>query len=121
MEAPFAINPLSHLLRSGSLSHPAFLKYHDKYLTACLMEYLYFPRIAYLDESEMRQYIKLTKVLLQYFNKDELSLKNNKEATELLMKRKRIIHKAQDKYRVFEDIISELVKQNKAEYCFNCG
>lgn len=83
-----------------------------------LMEYLYFPRIAYLDEAEMRQYIKLTKVLLQYFNKDEISLKNNKEATELLMKRKRIIHKAQDKYRVFEDIISELVKQNKAEYCF---
>lgn len=83
-----------------------------------LMEYLYFPCITYLDEAEMRQYSKLTKVLLQYFNKDDLSLKNNKEVTELLMKRKRIIHKAQDKYRVFEDIVAELVEQDKAKYCF---
>ena len=34
------------------------------------------------------------------------------------MKRKRIIHKAQDKYRVFEQIVDELVDNKKAKYCF---
>lgn len=82
------------------------------------MEYLYFPRLAYLSAEEMTQYCKLTKVLLQYFDKDLNSFKSSPEVTELLMKRKRIIHKAQDKYRVFEQIVDELVDNKKAKYCF---
>ena len=83
-----------------------------------LMEYLYFPKLAYLSAEEMTQYCKLTKVLLQYFDKDLNSFKSSPEVTELLMKRKRIIHKAQDKYRVFEQIVDELVNNKKAKYCF---
>ena len=83
-----------------------------------LMHYLYYPRIAYLDEDEMKRYIYYTKKLLIHFDPVTKKLPNTKEVTDLLMARKRIIHKANDKYRVFMDIVDELVENGKAKYCF---
>lgn len=83
-----------------------------------LMHYLYYPRIAYLNDSEMKRYISCTRQLLSFFDSKEKKLKENQEVTDLLMKRKRIIHKAQDKYRVFMGIIDELVSKGKTKYCF---
>lgn len=34
------------------------------------------------------------------------------------MRRKNVLHKAQDKYRVFESVIDELVRQDLTRYCF---
>lgn len=83
-----------------------------------LMHYLYFPRIAYLNDSEMKRYTSYTRQLLSYFDSKEKKFKESPEVTDLLMKRKRIIHKAQDKYRVFMNIIDELVNIDKTKYCF---
>lgn len=83
-----------------------------------LMHYLYYPRIAYLDRDEMQSYIHYTKKLLMHFDPKANKLPNTKEVVDLLMARKRIIHKANDKYRVFMDIVGELVEKGKARYCF---
>ena len=83
-----------------------------------LTHYLYFPKIVYLNDSEMKRYVSYTKRLLSFFDSDEKKFKDNPEVTELLMKRKRIIHKAKDKYNVFMNVIDELVKIGKTKYCF---
>jgi superfamily II DNA or RNA helicase len=83
-----------------------------------LMHYLYYPRIAYLDESEMQKYQHYTKRLLAHFDPVTKKLQNTQEVKDLLMARKRIIHKAKDKYRVFMNIVGEVVEQGKAKYCF---
>ncbi len=83
-----------------------------------LMHYLYYPKVAYLDESEMRRYISYTRQLLVHFDSSTGKFDDSQEVKDLLMKRKRIIHKAKDKYRVFMKIVEELVAANKAKYCF---
>ena len=83
-----------------------------------LMHYLYYPRIAYLNEVEMKRYISYTKQLLIHFDPKSKKFDDSQEVKELLMKRKRIIHKAKDKYRVFMTIIDDLVKMDKTKYCF---
>ncbi len=83
-----------------------------------LVHYLYYPRIAYLDENEMQRYNYYTKRLLSHFDSKTNKLPNTKEVVDILMARKRIIHKANDKYRVFVEIVDELVRNNKAKYCF---
>lgn len=83
-----------------------------------LMHYLYYPKIAYLNETEMKRYISCTKQLLIHFDPVSNKFDDSQEVKDLLMKRKRIIHKAKDKYRVFMSIVDDLVKNDKAKYCF---
>lgn len=83
-----------------------------------LMKYLYFPRVAYLNSDEMSKYIKITKMLLTFYNAAENKFSDSPEVEKLLMRRKRIIHKAQDKYSVFGEILDEVVELGKAKYCF---
>ena len=83
-----------------------------------LMHYLYYPHIAYLNDAEMCRYISYTKRLLSYFDTKKKQFEDNQEVKDLLMKRKRVIHKAQGKYTVFMDIIDELVAKKKTKYCF---
>ena len=83
-----------------------------------LMKYLYFPRIVYLDDDEMERYQMYTRMLLKFYDSKTKSFKNNTEVKKLLMRRKNVLHKAQDKYRVFESVIDELVRQDLTRYCF---
>ena len=83
-----------------------------------LMRYLYYPRIVYLESDEMQLYEKITKKLLQYFDSRTNKFSDNPEVEKLLMKRKRIIHKAHGKYASFSTIVEELVAHNLAKYCF---
>ena len=83
-----------------------------------LMHYLYFPRIAYLNESETNRYMYYTRKLLEFFDPKTSRFIDSPEVADLLIKRKRVIHKAQDKYRVFMEIVDELVSINKTKYCF---
>ncbi len=83
-----------------------------------LTHYLYYPRVAYLDETEMKRYISYTRQLLVHFDSSTGKFDDSQEVKDLLMKRKRIIHKAKDKYRVFMNIVDELIKIDKAKYCF---
>lgn len=83
-----------------------------------LMHYLYFPRIVYLEDGEMEKYQMYTLMLLKYYDPTKKALKENTEVKNLLMQRKRILHKAHDKYRVFEGVIDELVQKDLTRYCF---
>lgn len=83
-----------------------------------LMEYRYYPRLVYLDLEEMERYVSLTKRLLRHFDAKTGQFAKNPEVEKLLMQRKRIIHKAKDKYRVYENILDELNELGKTQYCF---
>lgn len=83
-----------------------------------LMKYLYFPRIVYLDSDEMEMYQMYTRMLLKYYDSNTKSFNNNPEVKKLLMRRKNVLHKAQDKYRVFESVMDELVRKGLTRYCF---
>jgi len=82
-----------------------------------LMEYCYFPKIAYLNDIEMQQYAEITEQLLRLFDSSTKQFKDNQKAKKLLMLRKRILHKADDKMRVFKEIINE-IGQDKLKFCF---
>lgn len=83
-----------------------------------LSSYFYYPHLVYLQESEFERYSKITKQLIKYFNLDDSEIFSNDIVTSLLIKRKRIIHKAQNKLGVFRRIINELYENDKLRYCF---
>lgn len=83
-----------------------------------LVKYIYFPKIVYLQNEEMEEYLKYTRRLLMHYDPKTMSFKDNTTVKRLLMQRKRIIHKARDKYRVFESVIDELVREDLTKYCF---
>ncbi|MDR3341030.1 MAG: DEAD/DEAH box helicase family protein, partial [Candidatus Symbiothrix sp.] len=73
-----------------------------------LCRYFYYPHLVWLTDGEMNNYMDLSLKIAKYFNskKDGFS-KNDKILTALLLKRKRIIHKAFNKKSVFRDILNE--------------
>lgn len=82
-----------------------------------LMEYCYYPKIAYLNEEEMEKYAEYTKKLINLFDNESGKFKNEDEATKLLMLRKQVLHKAEDKMRVLREVIEE-IGSDKLKYCF---
>ncbi|MCL2650998.1 MAG: DEAD/DEAH box helicase family protein [Candidatus Azobacteroides sp.] len=82
-----------------------------------LMEYCYYPKMVYLNEFEMEKYAEYTKKLMNLFDSETGKFKNEDEATKLLMLRKQVLHKADDKMRVLREIIIE-IGQDKLKYCF---
>lgn len=83
-----------------------------------LCPYCYYPIVVHLNEEEEEEYQKLTRALLYHYDSKLGKLKESQEVTNLLMKRKRIIHKAQDKYRAFNKILDLLIEQEKSQYIF---
>lgn len=84
-----------------------------------LMKYLYYPVVAYLEENEMKSYVYYTQKLLSVFDQKTGKFDaSNPNVEKWLMARKRIIHKANDKYRVFENISDELASKDQLKYCF---
>lgn len=77
-----------------------------------LCKYYYFPKIAYLNEDEMNRYSYLTKKISSLWDIKKGVFKNKKEAEKLLMNRKRIIHKCEDKIRVYRNILKEIGEDN---------
>lgn len=73
-----------------------------------LCRYYYYPHVVYLDDEEMSEYIKISLQLAKYFNYDSLSFpKSDDILMALLLKRKRIIHKAKNKEGVFRNILKQ--------------
>lgn len=73
-----------------------------------LCRYKYFPHLVRLTDAEMSDYMEISKKLAPLFNEDEGRFtKGNDILTALLLKRKRIIHKAANKMDVFRKIIYE--------------
>lgn len=73
-----------------------------------LCKYLYYPHVIRLTETEMDEYMELSKKISKYFNFDSCAFENEDEALKmLLLARKRIIHKAENKLKVFTEIITK--------------
>jgi superfamily II DNA or RNA helicase len=82
-----------------------------------LMKYCYYPKIAYLNDDEMQDYTAITEQLMRLFDNTTKQFKDSQKAKRLLMLRKQILHKANDKLRVFKEIITE-IGSDKLKYCF---
>lgn len=83
-----------------------------------LCPYCYYPIIVHLGDDEEEEYQKLTRILLYHYDSKLGKLEESQEVTNILMRRKRIIHKARDKYRAFNSILDNLVEQGKRQYIF---
>jgi superfamily II DNA or RNA helicase len=62
-----------------------------------LCKYYYYPHIVTLKENELAEYIEISKKLSKFYHPGNESLESNEIVEKLLLKRKRIIHKAENK------------------------
>lgn len=82
-----------------------------------LCEYYYYPVIVSLTETELSEYKDISKKLLQYFNSKTGRFMEDAVVKLLLLKRKRIIHNAAEKFSAFRKILAQVVsKTRKVEY-----
>lgn len=72
-----------------------------------LCKYKYYPHIVKLTDVELAEYVKKSKQLIKYFDNQTKQYKNCKEVEILLLERKRIIHKAQNKLVFFKNILEK--------------
>ena len=77
----------------------------DAIQNKALCKYYYYPHLVKLTNEEMIQYIELSKKIAKVINRED---EDSQEVLKrLLLKRKQIIHKAENKKRIFEDILKE--------------
>lgn len=73
-----------------------------------LCRYYYYPHIVRLTDEEMSEYMEVSKKLARMFNPNKKNFRSGDDILKiLLLKRKRIIHKAINKVETFQQIISE--------------
>lgn len=73
-----------------------------------LCRYMYFPHIVHLNDAEMAEYMRISLQLAKFFNQEKESFpKGDDILTRLLLKRKRIVHKTQEKEVIFQQIVQE--------------
>lgn len=72
-----------------------------------LCRYYYYPHLVELTDEEMMAYSSLSEKIAKYLTIEGDSFKNDPILTALLLKRKRIIHKASNKKKAFEQIIRQ--------------
>lgn len=78
-----------------------------------LCRYYYYPHVVRLTDEEMTQYLKISRQLAKLYNCDDDTFSQSSDIlTALLLKRKRIIHKAKQKEAVFESIMRERHREN---------
>lgn len=75
-----------------------------------LCRYYYYPHVVRLTSSEMEEYMRISAQLAKFFNNNHFTDKNE-ILTALLLKRKRIIHKAVNKLGVFRDILEQCFRE----------
>lgn len=84
-----------------------------------LCKYYYYPHIVTLTAEELKEYIEITKKLLKYFNKQSGAFEENDIVQILLLKRKRIIHKAVNKLAITKQILeARFKKEGHLKYTF---
>ncbi len=81
-----------------------------------LCPYLYYPKIVTLTHEETAEYIKITKKISRSFASNKQDISDNNTLQTLLMQRKRILHKAENKLKVFREILTELKDKDKLHY-----
>lgn len=82
-----------------------------------LCPYYYFPKIVSLTPDEMLGYAEISAKLAKLYARAKGDTKASASIEMLLMQRKRIIHKAQNKLATFEGILNEIVtKRGSIDY-----
>ena len=77
-----------------------------------LCRYYYFPHLVRLTDDEMSEYMNISLKLAKFFNYDKSTFPQADDILmNLLLKRKRIIHKARNKKEVFRHILNERYKE----------
>lgn len=77
-----------------------------------LCKYLYYPHLIELTDTEMDEYVAISQKIVKYFNFNKgVFDKSDEILTGLLIKRKRIIHKAINKQNVFRDILQKRIDE----------
>lgn len=76
-----------------------------------LCEYYYHPTIVHLNDDELSEYKVISKKLFKYFT-SQGSFKDSPAVTALLLKRKRIIHQAVEKFDALRHILQDLTKDD---------
>lgn len=81
-----------------------------------LCPYEYYPLFVELTKIEMKEYNEITKKLRNFI--DSKTGKYTEDAEKLLLKRKRVIHKASNKKTLLEDLVNNLKTEKKLDYTF---
>ncbi len=81
-----------------------------------LCHYNYFPLFIELTNTEMSEYERISNQLRKFIDPD--TGKYKEEAERLLLKRKRIIHKAQNKKIAIANLLDKLKEENNLNYAF---
>ncbi len=81
-----------------------------------LCHYDYYPVFVELTQDEMDEYQKITAQLRKFI--DPNTGKYKKEAEMLLLKRKRVIHKANNKKDAISSLLNDLKQKQKLDYTF---
>lgn len=78
-----------------------------------LCRYYYYPHLVRLTDEEMSEYMKISLQLAKFFNYDNESFPGSDDILmRLLLKRKRIVHKAHNKETIFEEILRKWYSEN---------
>lgn len=82
-----------------------------------LCKYYYHPRVVQLTDDEQKKYNSISKQLMKFIDSQTGRYKQSKEVEILLLKRKRIIHKAENKIFAFRKILrEEFTKKGSLKY-----
>lgn len=73
-----------------------------------LSDYYYHPKIVKLTSEEIDEYKQVSKQLMRFFDNKTKQLKPSDNVTKLLLRRKRIIHKAHNKLDVLREVFTQL-------------
>jgi superfamily II DNA or RNA helicase len=84
-----------------------------------LCQYDYHPHLVQLTTQELEDYIEISKKLARLYSPNSDSFENKEIAERLLLKRKRIIHKAENKlFKTIEILKSRYLECGNLEYTF---
>jgi superfamily II DNA or RNA helicase len=84
-----------------------------------LCKYFYYPHLVTLTAEELIEYLEITKKLSKFYNSKSDTIDGNDILQKLLLKRKRIIHKAENKLAVTRNILEERFnKEGSLKYTF---
>lgn len=76
-----------------------------------LCPYEYHPHVVHLNEQEQEEYAKISRQLMNYLDPKTGTYKKDEMVERLLLKRKRIIHKAANKLGVYKQILKDEFKK----------
>lgn len=77
-----------------------------------LCRYYYYPHLVRLTDEEMSEYMQISKQLAKFYNNEKASFTTDDDILmRLLLKRKRIIHKAANKDDIFKAILDQRYKE----------